>query len=92
MIILEKKFPIEIAEEIAKNMKAKRKKMKLSQARLAEKSGVSLASLKRFENKYEISLLSLIKISIALEAEDDFSNLFKSKIYSSIQEVIDEQI
>ena len=54
--------------------------MKLSQARIAEKSKVSLASLKRFENKYEISLLSLIKISIALESEEDFSNLFKSKV------------
>lgn len=92
MIILDKKTPREIAEEIALNMKTRRKKKKLSQAALAIQSGVSLASIKRFENKFEISLMSLIKIGIILGAEDDFSALFKQKVYNSIQEVIDEQL
>ena len=53
---------------------------------------MSLGSIKRFETKYQISLSSLIKIAIALDVEDDFDDLFKQKTYSSIQEVIDEQL
>ena len=55
---------------------------------LAEKSGVSLGSIKRFETKYEISLQSLIKIAIALNLDSDFEKLFSTKTYISIDEVI----
>ena len=92
MYFLSQKIPTEIAEIIANNLKAKRKKMKHSQLKLAEKSGVSLASVKRFENKFEIALTSLIRLAIALDCESDFENLFKQKTYSSINEVINEQL
>lgn len=92
MNFLNQKSPTEISEVVAKNLKAKRKKMKLSQEKLAEKSGVSLASVKRFENKFEISFVSLLKLAIALDCEADFENLFKQKTYSSINEVINEQL
>lgn len=92
MYFLNQKSPTEISEVVANNLKSKRKKMKLSQQKLAEKSGVSLASIKRFENKFEISFVSLIKLAIALDGETDFENLFKQKTYSSISEVINEQL
>ena len=92
MYLLNQKSPIEISKIIAKNVKAKRKKLKFSQQKLAEKSSVSLASIKRFENKFEISLVSLLKIAIALDCESDFENLFIQKTYSSINEVINEQL
>jgi transcriptional regulator with XRE-family HTH domain len=92
MYFLNQKSPTEISEAVTKNLKAKRKKMKLSQEKLAEKSGVSLASVKRFENKFEIAFISLIKLAIALDCESDFENLFKQKTYSSINEVINEQL
>lgn len=80
-----------IALAIAKRMQARRKEMKLTQEELSSKSGVSFGSIKRFETKGEISLTSLIKISISLECEDEFDLLFDKKYYQSIQEVIDEQ-
>ena len=49
---------------------------------------MSLGSIKRFESKYEISLLSLVKIAIALDLDKDFDNLFNQKNYTSIDEVI----
>lgn len=78
--------------EIAERARKKRKAGKLTQNQLAQKSGVSLGSLKRFERTGEISLSSLVKIAFALGCEDDFQNLFARKEYRSIQEVIDEQV
>ncbi len=85
---LNQKTPNEIAKSLVEKIKHKRKKLKISQENLAEKSGVSLGSIKRFETKYEISLQSFIKISIALNLDDDFEKLFSSKTYASIGEII----
>ena len=43
------------------------------------------------QHEHQISLQSLIKLSIALGCESDFSELFSKKGYSSIQEVLDER-
>lgn len=82
------KTPNDIAKELVEKIKQHRKKLKISQAQLASKSGVSLGSIKRFESKYEISLNSFIKILIALSLEQDLENLFTQKNYNSIDEVI----
>lgn len=82
------KTPNDIAKELIEKIKQHRKKLKMSQARLATKSGVSLGSIKRFESKYEISLNSFIKILIALNLEQDLENLFTQKKYNTIDEVI----
>ncbi len=82
------KTPNEIAKELVAKIKQQRKKLKISQAQLAVKSGVSLGSIKRFESRYEISLNSFIKILIALNLEQDLENLFTQKNYNSIDEVI----
>ncbi len=82
------KTPNDIAHELVEKIKQRRKKLKISQAQLATKSGVSLGSIKRFESKYEISLNSFIKILIALNLEQDLENLFTQKNYNSIDEVI----
>lgn len=84
--------PADISTQIANRMQKKRKANKLSQIQLAEKSGVSLGSIKRFERLGEISLSSLVKIAFILDCEDDFDALFARKEYRSIQEVIDEQV
>ena len=85
---LNQKTPNEIAKNLADKVKKHRKKLKISQEVLAQKSGVSLGSIKRFETKYEISLQSFIKIAIALDLDNDFEKLFTVKSYSSIDEVI----
>ena len=82
------KTPNEIARNLADKIKEHRKKLKISQEVLVQKSGVSLGSIKRFETKYEISLQSFIKIAIALDLDNDLENLFTQKTYTSIDEII----
>lgn len=65
-----------------------RRTAKISQMTLAQRSGVSLGSIKRFERTGEISLTALIKLSQALGYEGDFDNLFVRKNYQSIFDVV----
>lgn len=88
MINLFQKTAPEINIDIAKRMVAIRKRRKISQKELAKRSGVSLGSLKRFEQTGEISLLSLTKISIALELDEEMENLFSEVPFNSIEEII----
>ncbi|MGC9369418.1 MAG: helix-turn-helix domain-containing protein [Paracoccaceae bacterium] len=48
----------------------------LTQNDLATRSGVPLATLKRFEQKGQISLASLLAVADALDALDGFGALF----------------
>lgn len=80
-----------INQDISKRVRLRRKEAKFSQIGLAERSGVSLGSLKRFESSGEISLSSLVKLAIALGYENDFEHLFERKNYQSIEEVINEK-
>jgi transcriptional regulator with XRE-family HTH domain len=69
--------PIEVSIELAARLKKIRRQVKLSQADLAERSGVSLGSLKRFENSGKISLESLLKLAHLLGKLKDFENLLQ---------------
>ncbi len=68
-----------------------RKRKKITQKRLAVKAGVSLGSLKRFEQTGEISLHSFTKLAIALEVEEELDSLFCNVPFNSIEEVINGQ-
>lgn len=91
MITLFQRTWKEIDTDIAKRMIRLRKRKKLSQRELTAKSGVSLGSLKRFEQSGEISLQSFTKLAIALGVEDELDNLFTEVPFESIEEVIHEQ-
>ena len=91
MINLYQKTWSEINNEIAGKIIRLRKRKKISQKELALRSGVSLGSVKRFEQSGEISLQSLSKIAIALGVEDELLNLFDDVPFESIEEVINEQ-
>jgi transcriptional regulator with XRE-family HTH domain len=69
--------PSEVSLELAARLKKIRKQLKLSQADLAERSGVSLGSLKRFENSGKISLDSLLKLAHLLGKLADFDKLLQ---------------
>lgn len=82
----------ELQLEITKRFITIRKNRKISQLRLSEISGVSYASIRRFEKTGDISFASLVKLAIALRLYDDLNNLFKvHKEYQSIEEVINDQ-
>ena len=83
-----KKTPIEINKTIATRIRDIRKRKKISLKKLSEKSGVSLGSVKRFESSGEISLISLTKIAITLNCENELERLFEDIPFESIEEVI----
>lgn len=59
----------------------------MTQAQLAKKAGMSLGSLRRFEQLHEISLTSLINIAFALGCEGDFEALFATPYYETLEDV-----
>ena len=67
-----------ITVKIVENEKRYRKALKISQKQLATRSGVSYASIRRFESTGEISLTSLLKIARVLDCLDDFKDIFKN--------------
>jgi len=77
-----------IARKIAERMKRRRLQLNITQLSLSKMSGVSLGSLKRFENKYKISLEHLLKLALALDALDGFHHLFPENDYQSIDDII----
>lgn len=90
-IFLNQKTPKEIDLLIASRIRSIRKRRKLSQEKMSQKSGVSLGSVKRFENSGEISLQALTKLAIALDCEQELIELFDDIPFDSIQEVVNEQ-
>ena len=88
MINLYQKTWTEINNDIAQKIVRLRKRKKITQKQLAARSGVSLGSLKRFEQSGEISLQSLTKIAIALDVENELEDLFNNVPFASIEEVI----
>ena len=91
MINLYQKTWTEINNDIAQKIVRLRKRKKITQKQLAARSGVSLGSLKRFEQSGEISLQSLTKITIALDVENELEGLFDNVPFASIEEIINEQ-
>ena len=85
MINLYQKTWTEINNNIAQKIVRLRKRKKITQKQLAARSGVSLGSLKRFEQSGEISLQSLTKIAIALDVENELEDLFNNVPFASIE-------
>ena len=63
-------------QSLANRLKIYRKRMSLTQLQLADRSGVSYGSVKRFERTGEISLWGLWRICIALGCDDQLDSLF----------------
>jgi transcriptional regulator with XRE-family HTH domain len=71
------KKPYDFLQDIALRHKVLRKQAGFSQSELAQRSGVSLGSLKRFEHTGQISLESLLKLTDVLNRLNDFEALLQ---------------
>ena len=78
--------PQSMAQKLAEKEKTSSKQMKLTQKELSVRSGVSYASVRRFENSGEISLFSLLKIANVLGVLEDFNALFTRKAITSLKD------
>ena len=85
--------PKSIMEALKQNFKKRRLSLDLTQEGLANKSDVSLGSLKRFENSGHISLESLLKLAMVLECLNDFLGVAqeKNQSISSIDELLEKK-
>lgn len=84
--------PEEMNLALAKRVREIRKRKGFSQLQLSERSNVSFGSIKRFETTGQISLLSLTKLAVALNCENEIRNLFTDVSYGSIEEVLRERM
>jgi len=91
MLPLSLKSPVEISTDVAKRLRARRLDANLSQEGLANRAGVTLASLKRFERTGKIAFESLVKLSFALGSAEGFEALFPPAKFESIDEVIERR-
>lgn len=66
----------ELMQDVAVAARARRLAANFTQEGLAQRSGVSLGTLKKFERTGEISLKSLLNIAMALDATRGFEALF----------------
>ncbi|EDM28428.1 hypothetical protein LNTAR_10946 [Lentisphaera araneosa HTCC2155] len=79
--------PEEISILLAERLREKRLALGWKQQTLSDRSGVSLASLRRFEKTGLISLQSLLKLAFALDHLEDFEQLFQAPIASSLKDL-----
>jgi len=86
--VLDEFNPLSIAKAISRRMKERRIELNITLKELAENSGVSYGSIKRFESIYEISLKNLLTIAVVLNATEEFKQIFSRQQYSSIDEVL----
>ncbi len=61
--------------------------LNMTQADLAERSGVSLGSLKRFERTGEVSLASLLALAEAMDSLEEFTQLFPAPEVSTLADL-----
>lgn len=72
-----KPTPTEVSLRLAKRHRMLRRQLRLSQEELADRSGVSLGSLKRFERTGKISLASLLRLMHLLGRLDEIDALLR---------------
>lgn len=79
-----------VTTALVERVKKRRKEARLSQMALSKRSGVSFASIRRFEETGEISLSSLMKVADALGCLEDFNAIFKHEIIMDLKDYGDD--
>jgi transcriptional regulator with XRE-family HTH domain len=79
--------PDEIASLLAERIRAERLRREWKQETLAERSGVSLPTIRRYERTGRTSLENLLKLCHALGRLDGFADLLSPPPASSIDEL-----
>ena len=77
-------------KKIAENVRERRLQMDLTQEGLAERSGVPLSTLRKFEQKGNISLESFLKLLFVIGGVEEVINALKPNIpnFKSIDDVL----
>ena len=81
------KSPNDIAKLLALRLKQRRLDYNWSREELSSRSDVTVASIRRFETKAEISLSRLLQLCFVLHAMDDFENILAPAKLTSIAQL-----
>ncbi len=79
--------PSEVRQLLGERLKRIRLQAGWKRTTLAQRSGVSLGSLRRFENTGEVSLKNLLRLVHALGRLDEFTSLLEPPPATSIKEL-----
>lgn len=74
-----------VTHNLINRFKLRRKESRMTQRLLSQMSGVSYASVRRFETTGDISFASLLKLSEALGLLSEFNQLFSRPIIKDIR-------
>lgn len=90
MVSLKLLPPPDIAAELGVRLRERRLALDLTQVGLAERSGVPVRTLRKFESTGQISLVSFIRLAMTLGDDAALNGLLQEqKRYSSIDEVLE---
>jgi len=80
--------PLSVAQAVAERAKQRRTAMRLTQAELAQKAGLSLSTYRRFEQQGQIAFSGLLQIAFALDCMSDFNTLFSSQSWATMDDML----
>tara|TARA_B110000211_G_C13842722_1_gene448663 strand:+ start:452 stop:727 length:276 start_codon:yes stop_codon:yes gene_type:complete len=79
------------ALQLADRHKSLRKDLGFTQTEIANRSGVSLGSIKRFERTGKVSLESLLKLTEVLGRLSEFEQIFVSEVDPKIENLFSDK-
>jgi transcriptional regulator with XRE-family HTH domain len=83
--------PTELCRAVAERARAVRLSLGMRQRDLAERAGVPLPTLKRFETTGRAGFETVVRIALALGAEREFEALFPPRDARSLDEILATQ-
>jgi len=85
--ILLARTPGDIERDLGRRLRAERKRQRWTQAELASRSGLSVATIARLEASGQGQVSSLVRVVAALQRLHDFDLLLKPAAPSSLEEL-----
>ena len=80
--------PADVAADLGSRLRSKRLTRNLTQEGLARRSGVALGTLKKFERTGAISLVSFIRLIVALGEEAALERLLADREFETLDQVL----
>jgi transcriptional regulator with XRE-family HTH domain len=81
--------PGEVAGAVAERARARRVALGLTQVEAAERTGIGLSSLRRFESTGRIGFDALVRLAFVLDAVAPLGALFPETAFRSLDEVVE---
>lgn len=89
MVALDLMTPGEVAGAVAERAQARRVAFGLTQAEVADRTGIGLSSLRRFESSGRIGFDALVRLAFVLDAVEPLGGLFPEPAFRSVDEVVE---